>query len=144
MNLHNQMKPLHSLEWGDADGGSLVRAVGEEFTAVGPWPLFISSCLQNWWVRKGQHSEKGLVPGRLPVPWDWHLQAESGVSCLVWHLTTWVALTWLFLLDFVESNQLLNWNLFLKWELCHMCWFYLICVMISPLQIWILIKNTFW
>lgn len=43
VNLHNQIKPLPSLLWGDADGGPLVRAVGEEATAACLWTLFISS-----------------------------------------------------------------------------------------------------
>lgn len=55
----------------------------------------------------------------------------------------WVTLSWFFLSDFMESNQLLNWKLFLKQKTMSYMLFYLVCVMISPLKIWFLIKKKY-
>lgn len=53
----------------------------------------------------------------------------------------WVTLSWFFLSDFMESNHLLNWKVFLKQKTMSWMLFYLVCVMISPLQIRFLIKK---
>lgn len=122
-------------------GGPLVRAVGEEVTAVGPWPLLISSCLQIWWGRKGQHIEKGLVPGRLPTPWDWHLQAESG-WILPGPASHHMSSTYLTLpLRLCGIKAIAELKFIFKVRTMSYVLVYLICVMISPLQIWILIKK---
>lgn len=87
---------------------------------------------------------EGFGPWKTPNPLDWHLQAESGwiLPCLASHHMSNTCLTLPLRLCGIQSIAELKF-IFRVRTMSYVL-VYLICVMISPLQIWILIKNTFW